>query len=1292
MARRTRKRGRGSYRTKSNDAHTSNERISPGNDESPLLLTPIGDTANSVSSASPSEGARVQPQPLPLQHSISLLLNGPVYTLNEFLRNHAPSLNLSTNDSDDNQTSNSTLLKSPLSTNEKSYDSSRSWPPELKRMLLAPLSSCPVAVHFKRAECRESVPSLMDDIVWALVQRQERGKRRWRQQQRHQQRSRKNNKRKRSDMSGNDNNMSNNNKKSADLVENYRNVLIQGYTTAREGETAPRGMRPGVALVSHTLHPKLTTAEDGGDSCYYPRLSVSTFPINEHLAYCKSSSVVQFLHSLVGDEVLRMILMHTRVFLPLHGSPHPPYGNHETVRGDWTETKSDDKSAHGHQNYLLLCGPPLPSICSSNRKSEQTEKKKKKRRRYHVPLNTPAHNGNGSISRFSLLYFDAYVPKLGLPRSHILQNIRQRRLDDNDTRKSNPPEVSVLSPATSDVKKTPGYELMHVMMGLWRENKNKQRRIRKRIGQKGIELCDQIHRGHSKCDYHRLVERYCPLPPAVHGTKNSFQQMSSNGRLSQLAHAYTSKDRIVMFLRKVLEQVFPVYFWGSVVNFDVFMRSVKNFVELRRKERLTNKCLMHGIRITKMEWLMKTGISANGCDTHRSSHEALIKLSLTCFRWVFQGYIIPLLRSVFYVTETEFSGQELQYYRKPVWSLFRSLSVKKLVTGKHFKTLSFKETRSRLRNHKQMGLSRLRLLPKMTGVRPISQLSRKQSLRFLFETPSTNTGNKATTKLNSQFPTESVEAGISFRLPTNIILKKVLDVLRFECSRLCNPFGVGMDSLEMFYPQYRHYITKLRQKYGANMSLYAASVDIEKCYDRINQTNLLDQLNNLISSCAYFIQHVRSDRFYADGKTQNSTDLSAKRRKINFTRVVAPMDTYQPLHEGCRGGFKNTFNAIFDLSKCTMTEQTEIMELLKEHLSNQMVVVSGRFRPKVLLQCTGISQGSVLSTTLCNLYYGQVEKSIFRIKSEVTMVDTTNAQVLEKNEDKDDEEMMSRFVDDFLFLSPCKESVGKFLARSYRGEPHLGAEVNRAKSLASADIPFFLRDTTGRIRQLSAPIYCRKNRLRHNVFPWCGLLFDLRTGEVSMDYARFRGGRLRDSLTVESNGDEGQRLNGRMKSFVLPRCLPILFDVNINSPTTVAVNFHEMMLLSAAKTVEYLRSYSVLLIGSQSNPGFVCRCIQELGIFAWQNIDRNLRLRGRNFPKPTAPKVGKNGFCLRQEQTCWLTWKAFLDVFSESNDFNDLLQLISAMEPTYHKSMNDLPLKQIAVATVDNFQLRHFIT
>ncbi|KAG7368417.1 telomerase ribonucleoprotein complex - RNA binding domain containing protein [Nitzschia inconspicua] len=1056
-----------------------------------------------------------------------------VYTLLDFVKEYSPSIKL---------------------------DLDQEIPSQILEILIAPTETCTVLRHVRAPECREPLHTMIDDVVWLLIQRRAQSKRRG---------------------------------------EDFKNALLQGFVAAREGETAPPGMRLGVAR-SHQNS------------------------INENVGYCKQSPIIHQLHALVGDEIFRMIFAHTRLFLPL--------------------LENDGEKKRG--SYILLCGPPLPnpgyiagtkgtiissSVIDRKRKNENGGRgRKRKRRKVSSHSCIMSSDGesllrpNDCLSRFALFYVDTYAPRVGLPQSHVFHK----------------------SPSCS------AQELLTKMLNLSRENKNKQRRIRKRLGETGLKICQGILRGHSTCDYHRLLDRYCSLPDDLVVKAKVNDDENGSDRLSRLAKAFTPQDRIVSFLTAVLRRVFPREFWGSEANFMTVMASVNSFVHLRRRERLANKNLMHGCRVTHLKWLFPAWIEEGSKNKPRRSHQTATSLVLTTLRWLFQGFLIPLLRTNFYVTETEFSVHKVHYYRRPVWSLFRSLSVKKFVGGQHFSQISYSTTKALLRDH-YMGISRLRLLPKATGVRPIAQLSRRQTVNFLWNVDSCISRNPSLSKkINNRnkrqglgkvttLPSEATTALPTVQtylpprfLPTNVVLGEVFDILRYECGRQKHVFGTGIDSLELFYPKYRLFISRTRERHKSDgFRLFLASIDIEKCFDRIDQSSLLEFVTNLITHNSYIIQLVKLHSSLTDDKTKDNV------ARIRFTKVVEPLDLYQPVHVGQQSLGRDGHHCVLDLTSCTLAERNKLLQMLQEHICSNLVVTSGRFRKKVLIQSCGISQGSKLSTTLCNVYYGKVEESMFGDKEEIDL----------QNEGDD---FTSRFVDDFLFISTKRERIERFMSMSYRGVPSLGAQVNPEKSSVSSDMTIVWETAAGDVSTTRLQNGCRQDPTGRSLFPWCGLLFDAQNGEVFMDYERFHGKKPLDSLTVDCAGEEGKRIKYRMQSFVFPRCLPILFDPSINSFDTIVLNFEQMMLFAAVKTAHYLRTLALVTRNEKHNVNHILQCIQGLSVFAARSIaskSKCFQTERREFE-----------FQLGHSLSNWLTWKAFHTVFSPMSDFVDLKRGITA--------------------------------
>ena len=1088
-----------------------------------------------------------------------------------------------------------------------------------RSIVISPLPSLgkPNKYKIESPDCHEPLPGLVDDCVEALVRRRDKLK-------------------SRACQNGLDG----------------RNVLIDGYAT----KTAPgtlRYARPGIIKVAP----------------------------NDNIFFWKFSNLMKQLHIYVGDEILRLILLYTRLFIPPQKESSESVGNLISICGPplphpMTNGTNQSKNRRSFdvfapkENFVALQRTSTSSINNIDNDQPTTRRRRPRKKRRRGANNAPAEaintatkledttvvsrnrkemEPNSVISRFALFYSNSYIPKIGFSRDHPL--------NDKDFTSKN--------------------LLVTIIPTILTENGKKKRKKQwRRLQVHGLEVCQQILHAHrTACDYPRILERYCPVPTLVknHYTESSRKknglsnnsQSAENSLLQMLGKQNVPHKQVVSFLASVLRKVFPESFWGCEDNFGQVLNTVKLFVGLRRQERLSNKVLMHGIRTTKMKWLYRSNDPADGCrrSTSKSDHQATQTLTLHVLRWLFRGFIIPLLRSVFYVTETEFSANRVLYYRKPVWAMFRSLSMRKLFR-RHF--LRLKESEAIPRGLSQaMGFSSLKLLPKSTGVRPIAQLSRRPlkcieaaadaRLRPLPPIEEERARAKfprilqhyATASIGDQLRGRDLQTlrTSTYSMPTNSILQGIFEVLKYECSARSHIFGSGLESLSAFYPRYHKYVTKLKQQQKESsvpLNLVFASVDIEKCYDNINQPFMYDLAKRILSHDDYIIQQFNL--------LQCPTIQSPNSGRVK-KKAVGPPERYRPLYDGdnLRGR-----GMILEPGQTLLAKPEKLLDLLFEHLHSNLLILSTRFGNKFLVQKSGIPQGSVLSMLLCNLYYGEIEKMIF----------SSNPQSPREESSKD---MMARLVDDFIFISTSRESVSNFLHRMWEGRPELGAVINRDKVQANTSLDieevhsiqkerdWQTRDLLGAI---SIPVKSSATA-SSNLFPWCGMLFDADTGEVSVDYSRFPNDIAKDSLTVDRSGSEGQMFLFRMKTYVRPRCIPLLYDSSINSKTTIISNFFHMMLFAALKTGEYLKSSSFIICGQEerlSNLPYILASIDTASLYAQSLIGNSLRSQ--------CPNKSRNKSILTNVEAMWLSWNAFHMMFKHMFDpEGELVQQIADSVP-----------------------------
>lgn len=110
------------------------------------------------------------------------------------------------------------------------------------------------------------------------------------------------------------------------------------------------------------------------------------------------------------------------------------------------------------------------------------------------------------------------------------------------------------------------------------------------------------------------------------------------------------------------------------------------------------------------------------------------KLSLTDFNkrrevflefiyYLYDSVLIPLVRAHFHVTESNIHRQRLFFFRHDVWKSLAEPALASLKL-KMFEEMKLEEAQKILTS-RTLGFSRMRLIPKESGVRPIMNLRRR---------------------------------------------------------------------------------------------------------------------------------------------------------------------------------------------------------------------------------------------------------------------------------------------------------------------------------------------------------------------------------------------------------------------------------------------------------------------------------------------------------------------------------------------------------------------------------------
>ncbi|KAJ3289397.1 hypothetical protein HK104_007493 [Borealophlyctis nickersoniae] len=631
---------------------------------------------------------------------------------------------------------------------------------------------------------------------------------------------------------------------------------------------------------------------------------------------------------------------------------------------------------------------------------------------------------------------------------------------------------------------------------------------------------------HQKCNYQALLDHYCPQE-----TMLSSEDTAAIGKLNHLRH-HSNFHQVSGFVRAVVRRVIPHDIWGDSKNEDAALKALDKFIRLRRYETLSLQNVSHGLKVSKMAWLEppkyrdkdRTQIHTPPSDTEKRR-----ELLFEWLYWFFDGFIISLIKTTFYVTESAPHRNRVFYFRQDVW---------KRLTAPAFSRLSetllepvAEETVTEGLYERALGYSYVRLLPKEVGFRPITNLRRKLLKKSVVAAPL----NKAVpAQPPAQQPPQLQKLGSSI----NSILQNAFQVLNFE-----------------------------------------------KVTD------------------------------FEDGSLIETLDSKTTGEFSQFS------DLAQELAQGFR-------NAIFvDQVAYNFEDREKILRLLQEHLCNNIVKLGKRF----YRQITGIPQGSILSTLLCSFFYADLERT------ELTHL-------------LDDNSVLLRLVDDFLYITTKRQNAVSFLENMNKGHPSHGCFINLDKTLTNFDVivdGIKLRQVEDVSNGLHTP----------TEFPWCGLLIDTRTLSVKGDYTRLADKYISESLTVNITQNPGSGLQLKMFQLSLtssglsievslltppthrilkPKCHAIFLDTSLNSTETVLVNVYQNFYLCAIKFYLHVKGMPNCPAGPTHRDRLLIGVIAETLRFAY------ILIRSR-----VQSLAGVRNQCqctLASHQVTWLGLHAFSDV------------------------------------------------
>uniref|UniRef100_A0A8C1UZT2 Telomerase reverse transcriptase n=1 Tax=Cyprinus carpio TaxID=7962 RepID=A0A8C1UZT2_CYPCA len=216
-----------------------------------------------------------------------------------------------------------------------------------------------------------------------------------------------------------------------------------------------------------------------------------------------------------------------------------------------------------------------------------------------------------------------------------------------------------------------------------------------------VPLFARLLRQHRKCPYTLFLRRKCSV-------NLEMEDMES------LLKSHSSPYRVYLFVRECLRYVVPEELWGSQENQLHFLSNVKNFLRLGKFERLPLVQLMWKMKVKACHWL---GLKKRHCASEHRYREWICGQFLG---WMLSGYVVGLVKALFYVTESMGQKHTLRFYRGEVWNKLQEMAFRLHLSKGQWRALSPSQA---LKFPKTAVTSRIRFIPKVNSMRPITRLS-----------------------------------------------------------------------------------------------------------------------------------------------------------------------------------------------------------------------------------------------------------------------------------------------------------------------------------------------------------------------------------------------------------------------------------------------------------------------------------------------------------------------------------------------------------------------------------------
>ncbi|KAF2969504.1 hypothetical protein GQX73_g4071 [Xylaria multiplex] len=713
----------------------------------------------------------------------------------------------------------------------------------------------------------------------------------------------------------------------------------------------------------------------------------------------------------------------------------------------------------------------------------------------------------------------------------------------------------------------------------------------KRLRGHAKDLIRKLQVLHQRCSYSQLLQHYCPVHPSANDPANQSESdkfrrhtRKSKGKIRKVTRQSqktihlpqwhrnfpvtelaTSSAAVSSFCQAVLKKVIPRGFWGGGLtasqNELQFLKKVDLFMSLRLYESIALHELTQGLKMIDIDWLTPPQLVGN--KTSLTDIQKRREILNEFLYFLFDSILIPLVRSNFYVTESNTDKYRVFFFRHDVWrSLVEPAMI--ILKGKILEEVSLGEAKSIL-DARRLGLSHIRLLPKGGQMRPIANLRKRVPIRG------------SPKKLGPSI---------------NKILAPAHKILQLEKTVNSGKMGSAMFSVGDIYERVKHFKSGMP---NLPARFYFAKLDVQSAFDTIPHTAMISLLDSIPQQRRYRISEYLevSPSIATRGNSENYKSNPVKKWSSLAIKDNDHSTFIQRLENGQNTAKRDT--VFVDLYQ-KQYETSEVLQLVASHIEQNLIKVGKKY----YRQKQGIPQGSILSSTLCNYFYADLEAHFLPFLNS-------------------DDCLFLRLIDDFLLITTDKSKALRFVQILHQGVPEYGATVKPEKSLVNFDLVI----DGQRVPKL----------VDGKPFPYCGTLIDTETLDIARASNHDQANTIFNSLTVEFSRTPGRTFQRKVLNAFKIQCHTMFFDTRLNSAPTILNNIYKAFVETATKMWAYARS---LPAAKQPSSNIVIKTIQKLSETAYVLLTS--RTRKSRYPDYECD--------IKKCEVSWLACNAFHQVLS----------------------------------------------